>query len=459
MARKAAYSILVVCTMLMFSSCDKNIKKVEEMTNQFIDAVNKNDSAGLYNIYPTARDITNMTLAGNIFKGEVSVEHDDSTGFYTATIQNQHHQKLVFSADSLGALSVIDSYGILQLDSLPRKLALKCGMPLESVSDMEQAHLMDEKSLFLTYLEDYLTDKNSPVSIEQMLRYSGGTECTIGYDYSFHFCKLRIPIHNSGTKPVEGCDYFVKVECYKHFDKTYGIVEKTLDGVNISPNETYFFEISDPALFDWVFENSLRMFVDVFNRNNSLVQRLFKYGEFTGEEYKDFIVIQDDYYVEVNGKYGNANNEKKGHVDCYAEPSKGSKVTGSAYHRQPIRVICDEELQDWGKAYNQSQETGHYTLLGYIHKDEWRTMGLSDLFIKKFTTKSKGGGDIAIYKDESTKSDIVKNVKAGSNLFLGEEFDWLSMTLNSDFFAVYEPDGKGGYKMVGYIPSINIKFD
>lgn len=453
MKRRIACLMLLTSAVLLLCSCDKNIKKVEEMTNQFIDAVNKNDSAGLYNIYPTARDITNMTLAGNIFKGEVSVEHDDSTGFYTATIQNQHHQKLVFSVDSLGTLSIIDSYGILQLDSLPRKLALKCGMPLKHVSDMEQAHQMDEKSLFLTYLEDMIFAR---VPVNYVRDRSG-------YWYGLRdggcFVEIDIYIANSGTKLVEGNEYSVELQ----FDTPSPIETLTIDGVNILPGEIHVFEINEPDLFGMAYDRRLSWNV-IINDNNSVITRLLKYGEFTGEEYKKFIEEREDYFVRLNGNLVLAKNEKKGHVDCYAEPSKDSKVIGTAYHRQYLTVVCDDKRQSWVKAYKESSlNSGRFILLGYIHNDEWVDIGESDLTplnIDTLTAENKNGSDIAIYKEESTKSNIVKKVKSGSKLLVDKEgfFSYYAQP-DWDFFTVYEPDGKGGYKTVGHIQTININFD
>lgn len=441
--------MLLTSAVLLLCSCDKNKKKIEEITNQFITAVNDNDYASVYDIYPIAQNLTNMTLVRNIVNGEVLVERDDSTGLYTVTIQNPRQQKLLFSVDSLGALSVIDSYGILQLDSLSRELALKCGMPLKHVSDMGQAKLMDEKSLFFTYLKG-----ENAFIIEGTLFYFNNSSCSCGIRDGYPYCRIYIPIINSGKRIVEGSEYSVEVKCYKGFDSDYPPIIKTFDGVNISPDETHIFEINDPALFDWAFDGSLRWNVNIHNHDNSLITRLLKYGEFTGKEYNNFIEVQDDYFVHVNGKPVLAKNEKKGHVDCYAEPSKKSPITGTAYHRQLITVVCNEKLPHWSKAYNESKVPGRYTLLGYIHNDEWEFAGdLTALYIDKLSMESKDGNDIAIYKKESTKSDIVKKVKAGSKFFFDRD-DYYS-----DFVAVYEPDGKGGYKIVGYVQSININFD
>ena len=52
--------IIALIAVLGLSSCDPNKSKVEEMTNQFVTALQNNDVATIYDLYPDAKLVSNM---------------------------------------------------------------------------------------------------------------------------------------------------------------------------------------------------------------------------------------------------------------------------------------------------------------------------------------------------------------------------------------------------------------
>ena len=446
--KRTLYFVLAATLVVLVSSCDGNKGKVKEMTEQFIAALNSGDRAGIYDIYPTAKNYTNLQMVGNIAEGDLSVARDDSTGLYTVSIANQRQQKLVFTADSLGQVTLIDSYGILLLDSLSGELALKCGVPIKRLSDVEQANLMNEESVFIEYLKSKHTESYGSI-YAGMGSYNGGKNST-GF-----FCTVHIPVTNTGNQLVMGSEYSLEVKCYASNNPDGVSISKSLDGKDISAGETRAFEFDEPGLYNWAKAHNLSFTATVKYRNNSFVSRLLQYATFTGNEYSDFKADETNLTIKHKGKFAIALNEEQGHIDCFAQPSKQGKVTGTAYHRQLITVVSDPEHEGWSKAYTSEDYNETFTLLGYISNDEWQPneewVEIKPLDIHKYTVYNYEGGDVPLYKEASKKSDVVKQLKPDTEILSATDpDDWAAETM-----AVYEPDGKGGYKVVGYIPTEN----
>ena len=93
-----AKSIITIALMavLGLSSCDSNKSTVEDLTNQFVTALQNNDVATIYDLYPDAKLVSNMKLPRVIQLADIDVEKDNATGNYTATIRNPREQKLEF---------------------------------------------------------------------------------------------------------------------------------------------------------------------------------------------------------------------------------------------------------------------------------------------------------------------------------------------------------------------------
>ena len=129
--KKIHFFILSLCSFL-FCACDTNKGKVEEMANQFIEAINAKDKPSIYNFYPEANNISNMTLPDIILRGNITVEKNDSNDF-VVSIDNVRQQKLVFRVKGDNQIELKETYGILVLDSAAMELAIKTGVPLKNL--------------------------------------------------------------------------------------------------------------------------------------------------------------------------------------------------------------------------------------------------------------------------------------------------------------------------------------
>lgn len=123
----------IVVAGLITTSCDSNKGKVEEIATQFVTAYNEGDKSSVYELWPEIKNYGNLSMSGAIGSEDISVAKDDFTGNYIATINEQKNQRLVFSVDSAGVISLIDAYGVFRLDSIASEVALKAGVPLPRV--------------------------------------------------------------------------------------------------------------------------------------------------------------------------------------------------------------------------------------------------------------------------------------------------------------------------------------
>ena len=101
---------------LGLSSCDSNKSTVEDLTNQFVTALQNNDVATIYDLYPDAKLVSNMKLPRVIQLADIDVEKDNATGNYTATIRNPREQKLEFKVVGNDQWQIVDSYGLFNID-------------------------------------------------------------------------------------------------------------------------------------------------------------------------------------------------------------------------------------------------------------------------------------------------------------------------------------------------------
>ena len=443
--------MLMLCVMMLCSSCDSNKGKVKELTEQFVADVNNGDKASIYDLYPTAKSYDNLQMVVDIKEGDVTVERDDSTLLYTASIDNQRQQKLVFSVDTLGNITLVDSYGILLLDSVSGELALKCGVPIKRISDVEQSKLMNEESLFLSWLKDKHTEAYGSL-------YASNTSWSCGSNFQGAYCMIHVPVTNSGNQLVHGSEYTVEVKCYSS-NNPYGVsLSKSFDGEDIAAGATRSFDFEDVGLYAWARERSLAISASVKYRDNSFVNRLLQYATFTGSEYEEYEKEKESYYVMNKGEDGIARNEKQGHVNCYAEPSEKSQVTGTAYHRQSIRIV-PSEAEGWSKAYQYDYDKSAYVRLGYISDKEWVRESESDtltsLNISEMILVSENDSDIPVYAKADKSGKVLKQMKPKTKVLSAYEND----SWDVGFMALYEADGQGGYKIIGYVPIENITED
>ena len=130
--------ILTLCVLLC-CACDSNKSKVKvkEVTDLFVNAINGKDKATIYNIYPNAKNINNMSLPDSIQKGDIAIEEKDSVS-YIVSIANARMQKLVFEVKSENEVVLNDTYSVLELDSASLELAIQTGVPVKELSETQR---------------------------------------------------------------------------------------------------------------------------------------------------------------------------------------------------------------------------------------------------------------------------------------------------------------------------------
>lgn len=450
MKRNRFYTIAVFTffSMCLITSCDSNKGKAKDMAKQFIVAVNDGDKAGIYDLYPTAKVYTNLEMVKEISDGDLNVEKDKESGLYTVSIENTRQQKLVFSADSLGQLSIVDSYGVLLLTSQCSELALQTGVPIKKLSDVEQAKLMSEESLYITYLKE-----QNPAAVYGTLSEMPGTY-SWGRDASGYYMRVNINIQNNGSQTVKGSEYYLAVDIQRRSSELGYPNIKTCEGVDLAPGERHVFVINDPGMYKHAINHDLTWRCNVNFRNATAVDALLKYCKFTGEEYSKFLEIKEGMEIRTKSQQAIAMAEKVGHVDFYEQPSTDSQVMGTAYHRQPIFVIDEDETDEWAKAY-EMEDMDKYKFLGYVRRSDFKYGDQSEvpaLYLSEGVAQGQDGGDVPVYEEANTESKVVKKLKSGTKVQY--EYDFASQ-MN----IIYEADGKGGYKVVGFAPMELIQFE
>ena len=66
--------------------------------------------------------------------------------------------------------------------------------------------------------------------------------------------------------------------------------------------------------------------------------------------------------------------------------------------------------------------------------------------------QSQDGDDVPVYEEANTESKVVKKLKSGTKVMYDYDFA-------SQMNTIYEADGKGGYKVVGFAPMELIQFE
>ena len=137
---------------LGLSSCDSNKSTVEDLTNQFIAAVKDGDKATAYDIYPAAKLYGDLSLPESIEKGNLDIQKNEKDSSYIVSIKNTRMSKIIFKPTDNKTFKIINTFSVLKLDSVSNELALKTGVPIKKMPDLELGKLMLESSDFISYL-------------------------------------------------------------------------------------------------------------------------------------------------------------------------------------------------------------------------------------------------------------------------------------------------------------------
>ena len=432
---------VIAFTVFGLASCDKNAGKAKEIAEQFVKAYNEGDKAGVYELFTLSRDYSYLSMSGQLKNDDMSADYDEEKDVYTVTLDEEATQRLVFKADSLGNVHIIDSYGVFKLDTLYTELGLKTGVPLKQLSDGELAVLFDEKETFMNFLKQ----KNN-------LAYGGKIVPTYGgrWHLTNSILNCVIGVQNNGTEAVSGKDYYLEVEFSKNFTK---LGTKTVDGVDLAAGELHEITFEASEYRNVAREQALNWYTTVKFRGQSQAEILLKYGTFTGEEYKDYAENKEKYEGEFLGSPATLKSDNEDVVYAHADSTASSKVVDTLYHRMSIMVRRFEN-SEWVKVWSEG-----FKPLGYIPvKNYCATELLSPVSMEEMTVKNESG-EVKVYKAQDVDSEVVKTVKSGTRVHIihGDLTNEHSeMDGDYMFLGLVEIQPNGALKQIGYIWSDDI---
>ncbi len=432
-----SYFAVIIMTLVLCTSCDKNEGMSKELAQKFVTAYNEGDKAGVYDLFPAIKEFSNLQISGKLNEEDLSVEKYDSTNQYVVTIDEQRNQKLVYEADSTDNLRLVDSYGVFHLDSLSNEIALKTGVPLKKISDIEQAKILDPEGYFMKFLAaHYCTSKDALWTEDEHYLY--------GRNSIKYYCTLIFNVHNLSKVAISGKDYYVEITT-SQVSTAYEGSTRTLDGVDIAPGEKREFKVDADECCRWAMESDLKYNATVKMRPQSVIDMLLNYGNFKGEEYDEFMKKPDQMLVEERGEQYMAKSAKKTVIYVYSKPDVNSTATDTLYHGKPVTIVKDFSLSKWVKAFED------YVFIGYIQESDitpYDAATAIEVYECKVEDKS---GIVNVYKDKGLSGEPVKKLKSGTTIWT-QSSEWENT-------QVYEKQPDGSLKLIGNIHTYNIADD
>lgn len=183
---------------LGLSSCDSNKSTVEDLTNQFIAAVKDGDKATAYDIYPGAKLYGDLLLPDSIEKGDLDIQKNEKDSSYMVSIKNARMSKIIFKSTDNKTFKIINTFSVLKLDSVSNELALKTGVPIKKMPDLELGKLMLESSDFISYLINKYSNNMSLSLIKETGSYGWRRDAT-----GLH-CQIDQPIRKYRSRNGKG---------------------------------------------------------------------------------------------------------------------------------------------------------------------------------------------------------------------------------------------------------------
>lgn len=283
MEKVVTYFIFLAC--LLFASCDKNKEKVEKMTTQFIDAVNAQDKAAVYDMYPGFQAKQVLNLPKRMVDGEIKVTRDDKSGTYIASIDNPREQKIEFKVEGDDRIKILDTYNVMQLDFANSELALKTGVPVKKMTDMTIATLFKPAGDFFNYLYARFSDViNGDVVAE---KYSWQAQ---GGWYPSVTC--YVPIRNNSEAPIMANEYNVEVTYYTPSGYAASTSE-VQPGVDLQPGEAHTYILyPGGAYYQYCMMEDFKISIRIQYKNQNPKKMLLRYAKFSGDEFEDFLKKQ-----------------------------------------------------------------------------------------------------------------------------------------------------------------------
>ncbi|HCD77904.1 MAG TPA: hypothetical protein DEQ27_06295 [Prevotella sp.] len=280
-----ARSIITIALMVVLglSSCDSNKSAVEDLTNQFIAAVKEGDKATVYDMYPAAKQYQDLLLPDSIEKGDLDIQKNEKDSTYTVSIKNTRMSKIIFKSTDNKTFKIVNTFSILKLDSISNELALKTGVPIKKMPDLELGKLMLESSEYMSYLINKYANNMSLSLITEMGNYAWRRDAT-GYH-----CQVNQPIKNSGADLVKGSDYSVEITVYQASTGERKAL-KTHQGVDLASGESFVFSDDIPELFNYARNRDISWNANIICKNqDSVKESLLNKIEFNGQEYDEYL--------------------------------------------------------------------------------------------------------------------------------------------------------------------------
>lgn len=434
--RNYSLLFLALCAMA-FCGCDSNKGKLKDCAAQFIAAYNDGDKAAIFEMFPEIKKLSNLSIAGVIGQGgDISVEKDDSTGNYIVTINEQKQQRLEFAIDSIGGIKIVDTYGVFRLDSIASELAFKTGVPVKKMSDVIMARLMNPES-------DFINDLRTTKGQNNLSAHSGSYSW--GHRGDGSYVSMDFTVRNNSSQTVSGKDYYLVITPRRYSTgKVYQ--SKTVDGIDIAPNEVREFNVLDPPLYSIADDRDLTYSVEIKYRTESILAFLLNYGELKGDEFEEYLAHPYRYKVMSRGKLGVISAGEKGIAYAYENMSAKSKVVDTLYHGKTVSMVWEDE--EWASIYS-----GDFNIIGYVQdKDIDKTNSVARLDLIEMTLKSDNG-KIHVYDvTKGTPTDkVIKTLSAGQKV-------WLELGEDGDPI-LYERQPNGSMIKIGRIDSNNVVYD
>ena len=282
MKAKSIITIALIAV-LGLSSCDSNKSTVEDLTNQFIAAVKDGDKATAYDIYPAAKLYGDLSLPESIEKGDLDIQKNDKDSSYIVSIKNTRMSKIIFKSTDNKTFKIINTFSVLKLDSVSNELALKTGVPIKKMTDLELGKLMLESSDFINYLFNKYSSNMSLSHIKETGNYGWRRDAT-----GIH-CQITQSIRNTGTEMVKGSDYSVELTIIQ---TSTGDVQtkKVHQGVDLASGESTVFSDDIPELFTIAYNKDIGWYTNIIVKNQDTVKEsLLKKIDFNGQEYEEFL--------------------------------------------------------------------------------------------------------------------------------------------------------------------------
>lgn len=338
-------AILILLSACILWSCDANKGKVEESAKLLVDAINSKDKAAIFDVFPSLKDYKNLTPSDSVKLEGISVNFNEKDSVYEAIINEAKNQKIICKVSSDGTITVEDTYNIMILDSASTELAIKTGVPLKKISDVEKSKLLDPDKEFINYLGKLYPSAIGGNLVKESSYYSWGTR------YGSSYCEIHATIRNTGNTMVSGED--CSVECSITTANNIKTTRTSQFYNNLAPGESTDLTYSVPEFYKDAINHELWYSFRFVFKDLSPVQLLLKYAEFKGTEFDDFI-----------------NKQEK------ASSKDGKETQEKLFDMASSKELTEKDIEGLSKSELRVLRNSIYARHGYTFKDK----NLTDFF-------------------------------------------------------------------------------